>query len=99
MARNCAENKDAFKKYEYETGVKDAIETEGNRGAYLNVVPQGNYAHFFLCIVWDDMAAVKAYAGNNPQIAFTYPEDDMYELISDPIVIMQKVNDAKNTFI
>ncbi|MEL7570674.1 MAG: hypothetical protein AAGU14_08965 [Eubacteriaceae bacterium] len=93
------ENKDAFYKYEYETGVKDALATKGNRGAYLSVVPQGSYVHFFLCTLWDDMAAVKLYAGENPTLAVTYPEDEKYGLISDPIVIMQKVNDNKNPFL
>lgn len=93
------ENKDEFYIYEYETGVKDALSTKGNIGAYLKVVAQGNYAHFFLCTVWDNMTAVKLYAGENPTVAVTYPKDDKYSLISDPIVIMQKVNDNKNPFL
>lgn len=35
------ENKEAFLEYEYETGVKDTLAVEGNRGAYLKVVEQG----------------------------------------------------------
>ncbi|MDU4959977.1 MAG: hypothetical protein E6X17_04835 [Sporomusaceae bacterium] len=91
--------KDEFEKYEYETGVKDAAALKGNRGAYLKIVVQGQYAHFFLCTKWDSLESVRAYAGNNPTIAVTYPEDDKYGLISDPIVIIQEVLDAKNPFI
>lgn len=39
-----------------------------------------------------------AYAGNNPTKALTYPEDEKYGLISDPIVIIQEVTDPNNPF-
>jgi heme-degrading monooxygenase HmoA len=92
------EMKDAFEKYEYETGVRDTLAIKGNRGAFLKVVEQEGYAHFFLCTKWDSMESIKAYAGNNPTIAVTYPEDEKYGLISDPIVIIQEVSDDKNPF-
>lgn len=90
--------KDAFKKYEYETGVKDTTVIKGNRGAYLKIVEQGEYAHFFLCTKWDTMDSVVAYAGDKPTIAVTYPEDEKYGLISDPIVVLQEVSDIANPF-
>lgn len=91
--------KDAFEKYEYETGVKDTLAILGNRGAFLKIVEQGEYAHFFLCTKWDTMESVIAYAGSNPTIAVTYPEDEKYGLISDPIVIIQEVPDDTNPFV
>jgi len=39
-----------------------------------------------------------AYAGNQPTVAVTYPEDDKYGLISDPIVVIQEVLDSCNPF-
>lgn len=92
------ENKNGFEKSEYETGVKDTQAIKGNKGAYLKVVEQGEYAHFFLCTKWDTMESMKAYAGNQPAIAVTYPEDDKYGLISDPIVLIQEVLDYRNPF-
>ena len=91
--------KNEFEKYEYETGVKDTIAIMGNKGAYLKIVEQGQYAHFFLCTKWDSMESVRAYAGDNSTVAVTYPEDEKYGLISDPIVIMQDVSDDKNPFL
>lgn len=91
--------KDGFEKYEYETGVKETLALKGNRGAYLKIVEQGEYAHFFLCTIWDSMESVLIYAGDDSTIAVTYPEDDKYGLISDPIVIMQEVTDDKNPFL
>lgn len=92
------EMKESFEKYEYETGVKDALAIRGNKGAFLKIVEQGEYAHFFLCTKWESMKDVIAYAGNTPTIAITYPEDEKYGLISDPIVIIQEVLDDKNPF-
>ncbi len=90
--------KDAFERYEYKTGVKHSKATKGNRGAYLKIVEQGDYAHFFLCTKWDTMDSVIAFAGDNPTTAVTYPEDDKYGLISDPIVILQEVEGSENPF-
>ena len=90
--------KNAFEKYEYETGVKDTKAVRGNRGAFLKVVEQGDYAHFFLCTKWDSMESVIVYAGNTPSVAVTYPDDHKYGLISDPIVILQEVSDDRNPF-
>ena len=92
------EMKEAFEKYEFETGIKDTTAIPGNRGAYLKIVEQGNYAHFFLCTKWDSMESIIAYAGNEPTIAVTYPEDEKYGLISDPVVIIQEVLDDSNPF-
>lgn len=92
------EHKLGFEKYEYETGVKDTKAIKGNQGAFLKVVEQGEFAHFFLCTKWDSMESMIAYAGNEPTIAVTYPEDAKYGLISDPIVIIQEVTDATNPF-
>lgn len=90
--------KEEFEAYEYETGVKDTTAIEGNRGAFLKIVEQGEYAHFFLCTKWDSIESMTKYAGDNPTIAVTYPEDESYGLISDPIVIIQEVSDARNPF-
>lgn len=91
--------KAAFEAYEYETGVKDTLAAEGNRGAFLRIAEQGQYAHFFLCTKWDTMESMMAYAGMCPDVAVTYPEDERYGLISDPIVIIQEVTDGKNPFL
>lgn len=92
------QHKSGFEKYEYETGVKDTLAIKGNQGAFLKVMEQGEFAHFFLCTKWDSMESMIAYAGNEPAIAVTYPEDAKYGLVSDPIVIIQEVTDAKNPF-
>lgn len=91
--------RDGFETYEYETGVKDTSSIAGNVGAYLKVVEQGNYAHFFLCTMWDSMESMRQYAGNRPEVAVEYPEDQKYQLISNPIVLIQEVTSNQNPFL
>ena len=66
------DKRDAFEQYEYETGIKDTTSLKGNCGAYLKIVDQGEYSHFFLCTKWDTMESMITYAGDNPRVAVTY---------------------------
>lgn len=90
--------KNNFALYLQNTGVNDTTSIQGNLGAFVKVVEQKEYAHFFLCTIWDSMEDIMKYAGSDPAIAVTYPDDDFYGLISDPIVIHQKVTGAENPF-
>ena len=40
---------------------------------------------------WEDLDAVKAFAGEHYQIAVTYPDDEVFELLSDPYVFQHEV--------
>lgn len=91
--------KDQFSEYLNQTGVKEAKQIKGNRGAYVQIVDQYEYSHFFLCTIWDSWEQIYLYAGHEPHVAITYPEDAKYSLISDPIVIHQEVNSENNPFI
>lgn len=90
--------KDGFELYLEKTGVSDTKAIRGNLGTFVKIVEQGDYAHFFLCTICDSMESIISYAGQNPSIAVTYPEDCKYQLISDPIVIHQEVTAIKNPF-
>ena len=91
--------KDEFEIYLGETGVRDATALTGNMGAFVKIIEQQEYAHFFLCTIWDSTESIIAYAGEGITTAVTYPEDEKYGLISDPIVIHQEVAKVKNPFI
>ncbi|HBF36133.1 MAG TPA: hypothetical protein DDW50_02305 [Firmicutes bacterium] len=90
--------KEGFELYLQKTGVSDTTAISGNLGAFVKIEEQGEYAHFFLCTIWDSMESIMAYAGPNPTIAVTYPKDGQYQLLSDPIVIHQQVATANNPF-
>lgn len=91
-------HKKGFYEYELITGVEETKQTPGNIATYLKVVDQGDYAHFFLCSIWENIESVKKFAGDTPQIAVTYPKDEEFKLISDPLVILQEVVTSENPF-
>lgn len=92
------EHKQGFYNYELITGVEETKNTEGNINTFLKVVEQEGYCHFFLCSIWKDIDSMKKFAGDTPEVAVTYPEDEKYGLISDPLVIIQEVTTDKNPF-
>lgn len=85
------ENAREFRDYLFATGVTEAKATPGNLGAYIYSRHQDEYEHFFMVSYWADMEAIKAFAGDEPYIAVTYPEDSKYDLISDPLVLQHEV--------
>lgn len=87
-----------FKKYLTITGVAEARALSGNLGAYIYSQSQGEFEHFFMVSYWENIESVKEFAGNNPQIAVTYPEDSKFGLISDPIVLHHKVQEVPTEF-
>jgi len=73
------------------TGVEQAQRTPGNLGAAVRRETQGEWEHFFLATYWQDIAAVKAFAGEDYQVAVTYPDDEQFALLSDPYVFQHEV--------
>lgn len=92
------EHGDAFAIYLENTGIQESRSIPGNAAAYLHRVDQDGCSHFFLCTLWSSWEAVRAFAGETPEIAVTYPEDAKYGLVSDPIVIHQEVNSGQCPF-
>ncbi|AUV02156.1 hypothetical protein AAIG33_14530 [Phytobacter ursingii] len=73
------------------TGVTHSQGVKGNLGAFVKRVTQGEWEHFFLATYWADIAAVKAFAGEDYHVAVTYPEDEKFCLLSDPYVFQHDV--------
>lgn len=88
----------AFRDYLEQTGVTETKATPGNLGAYVYHETQDQYEHFFLVTYWESYAAVRRFAGQSPHIAVTYPEDSVYSLISDPIVLHHEVQTLPDRF-
>lgn len=85
-----------FADYLQITGVKETLAITGCHKAFVKRVDDIGFSHFFLCTLWTSWDAIYAFAGDTPTIAVCYPEDEKYELISDPIVIHQQVLDDSN---
>lgn len=80
-----------FAKHLKKTGVEHSKGIIGNCGAFVRRETQGNWEHFFLATYWRDLDAIKAFAGENYQVAVTYPDDEEFELLSDPWVFQHEV--------
>lgn len=76
------------------TGVEHSKSVPGNQGAFVRRETQESWAHFFLATYWEDLNAVKAFAGEDYHVAVTYPDDEQFELLSDPYVFQHTVETA-----
>jgi heme-degrading monooxygenase HmoA len=81
-----AEKADAYIDYLNETGLKDYANTPGNRGVTVLRRLQGDHCEIVLISLWESMAAVRAFAGENPERSVYYPEDEQYLLEMEPLV-------------
>lgn len=81
-----AEKADAYIAYLNETGLRDYGKTPGNRGVTVLRRLQGEHCEIVLISLWESMAAVRAFAGENPERSVYYPEDEEYLLEMEPLV-------------
>ncbi|NBD07584.1 MULTISPECIES: alpha/beta fold hydrolase [Corallococcus] len=78
-----AEDADAYLAYLHQTGLAHYRRTPGNLAAYcLRKVAEGK-AEFLLVTLWESMDAVKRFAGDAPERALFFPEDDRYLIDRD----------------
>jgi heme-degrading monooxygenase HmoA len=52
---------------------------------------EGDVVHFLLITFWDSMESVRKFAGEHPEKAKYYPEDDDYLLEKEETVVMYEV--------
>lgn len=87
--RGSTKEEDAERYLEYlqETGLREYRETDGNRGALALKRTLGDGRIEFLTVsFWQDMEAIRAFAGPDPEFAVFYPEDEDYLVDADPDV-------------
>lgn len=82
---------EGFARHLEKTGVQHARTVAGNRGAFVRRETQADREHFFLATYWQDLDAVKAFAGEEYHVAVTYPDDEAFALLSDPYVFQHEV--------
>jgi heme-degrading monooxygenase HmoA len=74
---------DAYAQYMQHTGVTGYAETRGNRGVWMLRRTVEDKEEFVMFTLWDSLEAIKAFAGENPERAVFYPEDDRYLIERD----------------
>jgi heme-degrading monooxygenase HmoA len=68
----------AYYTYLEQTGLKEYRETEGFKDVLVLRREIGDEAEYLLVTLWDNMEAVRRFAGPEPERAVYYPEDDRY---------------------
>lgn len=85
---------EGFAKHLEKTGVEHSKSIDGNQGAFVRRETQGEWEHFFLATYWQDLRSIKAFAGKNYHVAVTYPDDEVFALLSDPYVFQHEVEEV-----
>jgi heme-degrading monooxygenase HmoA len=70
----------------------DYERTPGNRGAYCLQRVHGDLAHFKMLTFWDDVDAIKRFAGEDFQLARYYDFDDDFLVEKEPFVLHFEVH-------
>lgn len=86
--RGAVRNQDADEYVDYvrETGVEHYRATPGNLGAWILHRQSDDSTEILTFSLWEDMEAVKAFAGDDPSKAVYYPEDDRFLVERSAIV-------------
>ena len=72
------EDADAYVDYLNRTGIPAYLGTPGNRGAWILRRQVDERVEFVTLSFWDSMDAVRAFAGDDPERAVFYPEDERF---------------------
>ena len=82
---------DAFDMHLRNTGEDHAKSIAGNLGVAVRRMTFGGWEHFFFATWWVSLDAIKAFAGENYELAVHYAEDERFELVADPYVFHHEV--------
>lgn len=74
---------DDYVGYVERTGMRHYRETPGNLGAQILRRDLGDRTEVITLTFWDSLASIRVFAGDDPETARYYPDDDRY-LIERP---------------
>ena len=85
------EKADEYEQFMIERAAPDYGSVKGLIKLYFQRRNEEESAHFLLVTLWDSIESVKKFAGDNPEIAKYYPEDDEFLLEKEKYVSMYEV--------
>lgn len=80
-----------YHQYLLATGLPDYAGVQGNRGVSLLKKEEGDITHYYTLTYWNDIDAIKRFAGEDYEKARYYPEDSNYLLELEPLVTHYEV--------
>ena len=69
-----------YRPYIAHTGLADYRGTAGNRGAYMFTCERDGFGEVITLSLWDDLDAIRAFAGDDVTRARYYAEDERFLL-------------------
>ena len=82
---------DAYARYMHTTGLTEYRATAGNLSATMLRRDLQDRTEFMMYTTWESMDAIRAFAGDNPEQAVFYPEDDRFLIERDITVAHYEV--------
>ncbi len=82
---------DAYEVFMRERAAPDYASIDGLKQIFFTRRDDADCAHFLLITIWENMEAVKKFAGDDPAKAKYYPEDDQYLLEKEDCSLNHKI--------
>ena len=89
--RVAREKADEYEKFMVERAAPDYGSVEGLLKLYFQRRNENSVTHFLLVTIWDSMKSIKKFAGDEPELAKYYPEDDDFLLEKEKYTTMYEV--------
>ena len=88
------EQGEAYLEHLRQTALPALAEQAGQHGAWVLRRVQGDRCEFALLSLWESMDALRAFAGDHPERAIYFAEDDKFLLDMEPLVRLYEVVDV-----
>ncbi len=86
-----AENADKYERFMIERAAPDYSSVPGLLNLSFQRKDEEDKTHFLLMTIWDNVASVKKFAGDDVELAKYYPEDDDFLLSKEKYTTMYDV--------
>ncbi len=80
-----------YRQFLIQWALPDYRSIPGNMNAYILEREEGDVTHFVTLTFWENLASIRAFAGDDPSAAKYYPEDAGYLLEFEPGVLHYEV--------
>jgi heme-degrading monooxygenase HmoA len=81
----------AYRAFQNERAIPDYQSVEGNISAYILEGEEGEVTHFITLTFWENLDAIRGFAGDDVEVAKYYPEDTGFLLEFEPRVVHYEV--------
>ena len=82
---------EAYREFLKARAIPDYQSVKGNAGVYILERNEGEVTHFITLTFWDNVHAIRGFAGDDIKVAKYYEEDDEFLLEFEPNVVHYEV--------